>query len=84
MIVIQKPVEQLLIKQAEINRKLMLGQGTLGRQMNFAFGFQVTENGELSFFERYPAISGYYVIFEKMTIDDLWWSLEAFYANLRI
>ena len=58
MIVAQKPVEQLLIKQAEINRKLMLGQGvasfanlvtrTLGRQMNFGFGFQVTENGELS------------------------------------
>ena len=58
--------------------------GTLGRQMDFGFGFLVTENRELSFFGRYPATSGYYVIFEKMTFGDLWWSLEAFYVNFRI
>ena len=46
--------------------------GTLGRQMDFGFGFLVTENRELSFFERYPATSGYYVIPEK---NDFWWPL---------
>ena len=43
--------------------------------MDIGFGFLVTENRELSFYERYPTTSGYYVIFEKMTFDDLWWSL---------
>ena len=45
--------------------------GTLGRQMDFGFGFLVIENRELSFYQGYPAISGYEVIFEKMTFDDL-------------
>ena len=58
--------------------------GNLRRKMDFGFGFLVTENHEKSFYWRYPVTSGYYVIFEKMTFGDLWWSLEAFYVNFRI
>ena len=45
---------------------------TLGRQMDFGFGFLVTENRDLILYQGYPATSGYNVIFDKMTFDDLW------------
>ena len=52
--------------------------------MDFGFWFLVTENHEKSLYWGSPVTSGYYVIFEKMTFGDLWWSLEAFYVNFRI
>ena len=46
--------------------------GTLEQHLDFGFRFLVTENRDLRFYQRYPAIFGYYVIFEKMTFGDLW------------